>query len=60
MVKILRKSQENRVAQFPKFRVFIGQKSIFRHDCIQHVKDGIQTQVHSINNVSVNHLSQFI
>ena len=42
MVKILRKPKENHEAQFPKFRVFIGQKSLFRHYCIQNVKDGIQ------------------
>ena len=46
--------------QFPRFSVFIGQKSIFRRYCIQNVKDGIQIQVHNINNESVNHFSQFI
>ena len=35
-------------------------KSIFRHYCIQNVKDGIQIQVYNINNESVNHFSQFI
>ena len=54
--KILRKSQ----TQFPKFSVFIGQKSIFRRYCIQNVKDGIQIQIFNINNESVNHFSQFI
>ena len=42
MVKILRKSLENHEAQFPKFSVFICQKSIFRRYCIQNVEDGIQ------------------
>ena len=42
--KILRKSQENQEAQFPKFTVFTGHKSIFLRYCIQNVKDGIQTQ----------------
>ena len=60
MIKILRKSLEYHEAQFPKFSVFIGQKSIFRHYCIQNIKDGIQIQVYNINNVSVNHFSQFI
>ena len=43
------KSYENHEAQFPKLSVFIGQKSIFRHYCIQNVKDGIQIQVYNIN-----------
>jgi len=38
----------------------IGQKSIFRHYCIQTVKGGIQIQVYNINNESVNHFSQLI
>ena len=43
MAKIFRKSQENHnEAQFPKFSVFVGQKSIFRHYCIQNAKDGIR------------------
>ena len=46
--------------QFPKFIVFIGQKSIFRRYCIQNVKDGIQIQAYNINFESVNHFSQFI
>ena len=46
MVKILRKFWENHEAQFPKFCVFIGQKSIFRRYCIQNVKDGVKTQVY--------------
>ena len=60
MVKILRKSYENDEAQFPHFRVFIGQESIFRRYCIQNVEDGIQTQVYNINDKSINHFSQFI
>ena len=55
MVKILRKSEENHEAQFPKFSVFIGQKSIFRRYCIQNVKDWIQIQVYDMNNEGVNH-----
>ena len=31
MAKILRKSEENHKAQFPKVSVFVGQKSILRH-----------------------------
>ena len=38
----------------------MGQKSVFRHYCIQNVKDGIQIQVYNIMNESVNHSSQFI
>ena len=60
MVKILRKSSENHEAQFPKLSVFIGQKSIFRHYCIQNVKDGIQTQGYTINNECLTYFSQFI
>ena len=60
MVKILRKSFENHEAQFQKFSVFIGQISIFRHYCIQNVKDGIQIQVYNINNACLTHFSQFI
>ena len=37
---------------------FIGQKSIFRHYCIQSVKDGIQ--VYNISKEGVNNFSQFI
>ena len=33
---------------------------MFPHYSIQKVKDGIQIQVHNINNKSVNHFSQFI
>ena len=59
MVKILRKSYENHEAQFPKFIVFLGQKSIFRRYCIQNAKDGIQIQVYNTNNEGVSHFSQF-
>ena len=51
---------KNYEAQFPKFSVFIGQKSIVRRYSIQNVKDGIQIQVYNINNGSVNHCNQFI
>ena len=60
MVKILRKSYENHEAQFPKLNAFIHQKSIFRHYCIQNVKDGIQIQVYNINTEFLTHFSQFI
>ena len=60
MVNILRKRQENYEAQFPKFSVFICQKSIFRRYCIPNVKDGIQIQVYNISNEIVNLSSQFI
>ena len=60
MVKVLRKSSENDEAQFPKFSVFTGQKSIFHRYCIQNVEDGIQFQVYNINNESLIHFSQFI
>ena len=60
MVKILRKSYENHVAQFPKFSVSTVQKSIFRRFCIYNVKDGIQIQIYNINNESGSHFSQFI
>ena len=40
--------------------VFVGEKSIFRHYCIENVKDGIQIQVYKINNDSVAHCSQLI
>ena len=60
MVKILRKSQENHQAEFPKFNVFIGQRSIFRRYWIQNVKDGIQIQECNITNDIANHFGQFI
>ena len=56
MVKILRKSQ----GSISKTKCFIGQKSIFRHHCIQNDKDGIQIRVYKINNDSVTLFSQFI
>ena len=60
MVKILRISNENHEAHFPKFNAFIGQKSIFHRYCIQNVKDGIQIQVYDIDIESVSHITQFI
>ena len=60
MAKILRQSKENHEAKFPKFSVFIGQKSIFRHYWIENIKDGIQIQVYNIIIESVYHSSQFI
>ena len=47
MVKILRMSQENHEAQFPKFSGFIGQISISIN---RYAKAGIQIQVYNINN----------
>ena len=60
MLKILRKSEENHEAQFPKFSVFIHQRLIFCHYCLQNVKNGIQIQVCNINNKSVSHFSKVI
>ena len=60
MVKILRESEENHEAQFPKCSVFIDQNSTCCHYCIQNVKDEIQIQVYNVNNESLNHFSQFI
>ena len=54
------KSLKNHEAQSPKLSVFVGQKSMFRHYCIQNVKDGIQIRVNKINKESVTHFSQFI
>ena len=58
MAKILRKSSDTYEAQFPKLSIFAGQKSIFRHYCIQNVKDGTQIRVYKINNENVIHFSQ--
>ena len=55
-MKILRKSR----AQFPKVSVFIGQKLVFCHYCIQNAKNWIQLQVYNISNKCVTHFSQFI
>ena len=57
MAKILRKSLENHEAQCG---VFIGQKSIFRHYCMQNVKDGFQIRENKINKEIVTYCSQFI
>ena len=46
MAKILRQSQENHKAQFPKLRAFVGQKLILHRYCIQNVEDWIQIQAH--------------
>ena len=56
MAKILKKSR----ASIPKLSVFIGQKPIFCHCCIQNGKGGIQILVYKINNESLAHFSQFI
>ena len=48
-----------RKAQFPKFSVFLGQKSMFRRYCIQNFKDGIQIQVYNSSNDIANHFGQF-
>ena len=60
MVKILRKSYESHEAQFPKFSVFIGQKSIFRCYCIEKFNNGFQIEVYNINNENVSQFSQII
>ena len=60
MAKILRKSYEHHEAQCPKLSVSVGQKSMFRHCCVQDVKDGIQILVYRINKESVTNFSQFI
>ena len=46
--------------QVPKLSVFIGQKLIFRHYCIQNVKDRIQIREHKITNKIVAIFSRFI
>ena len=56
MVKIVRNSR----GLISNINVFIGQKSTFRHYCIQNVKDGIQIQVGNVNNENLAHFSQFI
>ena len=45
MAKILR----NHKAQLPKLSVFVGQKLILRHYCIQNVKDLFQIRLYKIN-----------
>ena len=39
---------------------YISQNSIFRHYCIQNVKDGIQIHVYKINNEYLTHTSLFM
>ena len=53
-------SLENDKAQFSKFSIFVGQKSILRHYHIQSVEDGVQIRVYTINKESVTYFSQFI
>ena len=60
MAKVLRKSVGNHKAQFPKLKVFIGQTCIFRHYCIENVKNRIKIRVQKINNESLALFSQFI
>ena len=45
---------------FQKLSVFIGQKSIFRHHCIQNIKVRIQIRVFTIKKENTTHFSQFI
>ena len=59
MAKILRKSQENYEAEFPKSCVFIGQTSIFHHYYSQNIKDGIKIRVYKINNEILVHFTSF-
>ena len=54
------KSVESHKAKFPKFTVFIGERSMLRHYCIQNVEDKSQVQAYKINKESVTHFSQFI
>ena len=37
MAKVIKKSLENHKAEFPKFSVYVGQKSILCHYYIQNV-----------------------
>ena len=60
MAKLLRKSLKNHKAKFPNLSVFVGQKLILQHYFIQNVKNGVQTQVCTIDKETVTHLSQFI
>ena len=48
------------MAQFLKFNLFAGQKSILHHYYTQNVKDGIQIRVHTINKESGADFSQLI
>ena len=57
MIKILGTSHE---AQFQKMYCFYWPKSIFRHYCIQKVRDTFQISVYNINNDGVSHFSEFI
>ena len=50
MAKILREFLEKHEAQFPNLAFLLTKKSMFRHYCIQNVKDGIQNS--SIQNSS--------
>ena len=54
------KSEEGQEARFPKLGVFVGQKVIFRHYCIQNFKDGIQIRICKINNEIVIHFTQCV
>ena len=60
MAKILRKSEENQMAQFPKLSVSVGQNSILRRYYTQNIKDGIQIRVYTPELESVTCFSQFI
>ena len=42
-----------------QIKFFIDQKSIFRHYCVQNVKDGIQIQACNVSNECLTHFSQF-
>ena len=54
------KSLENHKAQFRKLSVFVGQKPILRHNCIQNNEDGIQIRAYKINKESVTQFNKFI
>ena len=51
----LPKSSENHKAQFPGLSVFVGQKSIVFHYCIQHIKERIQIRVYKFSRERVTH-----
>ena len=60
MAKTLKKSKDNHKARFPKLSIFVGQKSILCHHCIQNIEDGIQIRAYTINKEGLAYFSQFI
>ena len=53
------KSLHSHKAEFPKFSVFIGQRSMLRHYYIQNVKNESQIRVYKVNKEIATHSSQF-